>query len=183
MEEVGETMSRNMRATTGGVVLVLAALAVGCSSPAVESENPSGGTAAAGEVAPAAAAPGPAAEASAASDAAVAEAAAAKAAAVRPAANPIPMSDASIRAGRGVYGKICRACHGLQGEGDGVSAPPGSMPASLVDAEWVHGGTDPEIFMTIKYGLEPFDVMEPWGRRLTDEEIWSTINFLRDLAD
>ncbi len=96
--------------------------------------------------------------------------------------NPIPTSESSVRAGRAVYARICRACHGLQGKGDGVSAPPGAKPANLVDAEWKHGGTDGEIFRTIKEGIKPFDVMEPWGKKLTDTEIWHTVNFLRDLS-
>ena len=32
-----------------------------------------------------------------------------------PAKNPIPMSDTSVKAGRVVFAKICRACHGLAG--------------------------------------------------------------------
>ena len=99
-----------------------------------------------------------------------------------PAKNPIAMSDASIKAGRVVYAKICRACHGLQAKGDGVTAPPGSHPANLVDAEWKYGSSDSEIFKTIKGGVKPYDVMEPWGKQLSDTDIWNTINFLRDLA-
>jgi putative copper resistance protein D len=99
-----------------------------------------------------------------------------------PSKNPIPMSESSIRAGRAVYAKICRACHGLRGRGDGVSAPPGSKPANLVDAEWKYGGSDAEIFKTIKEGVKPYDAMEPWGRKISDTEIWHTINYLRDLA-
>jgi mono/diheme cytochrome c family protein len=96
--------------------------------------------------------------------------------------NPIPTSESSVRAGRAVYARICRACHGLQGKGDGVSAPPGAKPANLVDAEWKYGGSDSEIFKTIKEGVKPYDVMEPWGKKLSDTEIWHTVNFLRDLA-
>lgn len=99
-----------------------------------------------------------------------------------PAKNPIAMSEASVKAGRGVYAKICRACHGLAGKGDGISAPPGSKPANLVDAEWKYGASDPEIFKTIKGGIKPYDVMEPWGKKISDNDIWNTINFLRDLA-
>ena len=96
--------------------------------------------------------------------------------------NPIAMSDASVKAGRAVYAKLCRNCHGLQGKGDGISAPPGSHPANLVDSEWKYGGSDGEIFYTIKNGVKPFDVMEPWGKKFTDTEIWNTVNFLRDLG-
>lgn len=99
-----------------------------------------------------------------------------------PPKSPIPMSEASIKAGRVVYAKICRACHGLAGKGDGISAPPGSKPANLVDAEWKYGGSDAEIFKTIKGGIKPFEVMEPWGKKISDTDIWNTINFVRDLA-
>jgi mono/diheme cytochrome c family protein len=99
-----------------------------------------------------------------------------------PRKNPIPTSEASIKAGRAVYAKICRACHGLQGKGDGISAPPGSKPANLVRGEWKYGGSDAEIFKTIKGGVKPFDVMEPWGKKISDTDIWNTVNFLRDLA-
>jgi mono/diheme cytochrome c family protein len=96
--------------------------------------------------------------------------------------NPIPASESSIRAGRAVYSKICRACHGLRGRGDGPTAPPGSKPANLVDSEWKYGSSDAEIFKTIKEGVKPFDVMEPWGKKISDTDIWNTINYLRVLA-
>lgn len=96
--------------------------------------------------------------------------------------NPIPMSEASVKAGRVVFAKACRACHGLQGRGDGTTAPPGSKPANLVDAYWKYGGTDGEIFLTVKHGVKPFDVMEPWGKKISDTDIWHTVNLLRDFA-
>ena len=99
-----------------------------------------------------------------------------------PAKNPIAVSDASVKAGRVVYSKICRDCHGLAGKGDGIKAPPGSKPANLVDAEWKYGGSDAEVFYTVKNGVKPFDVMEPWGKKISDTDIWNTINYLRDLA-
>ena len=99
-----------------------------------------------------------------------------------PAKNPVAMSDASVKAGRVVYSKICRDCHGLNGKGDGIKAPPGSKPANLVDTEWKYGSGDADIFYTVKYGVKPFDVMEPWGKKISDPDIWNTINYLRDLA-
>lgn len=96
--------------------------------------------------------------------------------------NPIPTSEQSIRMGRALYAKTCRACHGLRGEGDGPTAPPGTRPANLVDDEWKWGSTDPQLHTIIKRGLPPFDVMEPWGQQLSDDDIWNVINFLRDMA-
>ena len=47
-----------------------------------------------------------------------------------PQKDPIAAIDDSLKAGRAVYSKICRNCHGLTGKGDGISAPPGSHPAN-----------------------------------------------------
>ena len=96
--------------------------------------------------------------------------------------NPIPTSQNSIKAGSLVYARICRACHGLQGKGDGVAAPPGSKPANLVSGQWKHGASDAEIFKTIREGVAPDYFMQAMGDKLSDDEIWNTINFLRDLA-
>jgi mono/diheme cytochrome c family protein len=96
--------------------------------------------------------------------------------------NPIEMSDESIAAGRRVYGRFCRSCHGLSADGAGMTAPPGSMPANLVDDEWDHGSTDGEIFTVIKEGVAPKFDMDAWEGRVTDDDIWHVINFLRDLA-
>ncbi len=94
---------------------------------------------------------------------------------------PIPATDATRKAGAAVYARACRSCHGLRGKGDGIAAPPGTRPANLVDAEWKHGGTDAEIFKTIREGLAPFDVMRP-QKGLSDGDIWSIIHHLRGLA-
>lgn len=99
-----------------------------------------------------------------------------------PKANPVAASVASIDAGRAIYAKNCRACHGAMAKGDGLSTTSGVKPSNLVDGEWSHGGSDAEIFRTIKLGIDPFDMMRPMGKRMSDDDIWNTVNFLRDLA-
>ena len=96
--------------------------------------------------------------------------------------NPIEMSEESVSAGRQVYGRFCRACHGLRADGSGMTAPPGSNPSNLVDDEWDHGSTDAEIFKVIKEGVGPAFDMDSWDGKISDDDIWNVINFLRDLA-
>jgi mono/diheme cytochrome c family protein len=98
------------------------------------------------------------------------------------AGNPIPSSAESIKAGGLVFAKNCRACHGIQGKGDGTAIPPGVKPANLVAGQWKHGGTDADLFKTIKGGVGPAFDMQAWGDRLSDEEIWNVINYIRDLS-
>ncbi|MBM3770855.1 MAG: cytochrome c [Acidimicrobiia bacterium] len=102
--------------------------------------------------------------------------------ALQGASKPIPATEATIKAGATVYARMCRSCHGFLGKGDGIAAPPGTKPANLVDAEWKHGGSDPEIFKNIREGIAPFNAMRP-QKGLSDEEIWSVIHHLRALAE
>ncbi len=96
--------------------------------------------------------------------------------------NPIAMSEESISAGRQMYGRFCRSCHGTAATGNGVAAPPDSMPANLIDDEWDHGSTDGEIFTVIRDGVPPDYDMDAWEGRITDDDIWNVVNYLRDLA-
>ena len=104
-------------------------------------------------------------------------------AAAEPPENPVEATEESVRAGLRVYGRFCRACHGIRADGQGMTAPPGSRPANLIDDEWVHGDTDGDIFLVIRNGVPPAYDMDAWEGRITDEEIWHIVNFLRNMAE
>jgi mono/diheme cytochrome c family protein len=96
--------------------------------------------------------------------------------------NPVPVTPESIAAGAAIYKRRCAACHGVDAKG----GPPKEdflKPASnLVDDKFDHGSSDGEVFYVIKNGVPPELVMDGWGERLSDTEIWSVVNYLRDLA-
>lgn len=96
--------------------------------------------------------------------------------------NPVAMSEESVAGGRRIYARFCRSCHGPDGQGDGAGAPEGAIPANLVDGECDTGCGDAEVFTAIKDGVAPDYFMEPWEGRITDEDIWNTVNYLKDLA-
>jgi len=96
--------------------------------------------------------------------------------------NPVPTSEESITAGRTIYGRFCRSCHGQRADGRGMAAPPGSRPANLIDDQWDHGDSDGEIFTVIREGVPPKYDMDAWEGRITDDDIWDVVNFLRDLG-
>lgn len=95
--------------------------------------------------------------------------------------NPVPRTAESVARGRQLYQKSCRPCHGPTGKGDGPLAPEGSKPADLTDDAWAHGSSDGEIFLVIRDGAGPGSVMEPWGDRLSETDIWHVVNYLRSL--
>ncbi len=96
--------------------------------------------------------------------------------------NPVVRSPESIQAGQDSYMKFCRGCHARDAAG-GPPAEAGEEPASnLIDDQWNHGSTDGEIFKVIKDGIAPALVMEGFGRRLTETDIWNVVNYLRSIA-
>jgi mono/diheme cytochrome c family protein len=97
--------------------------------------------------------------------------------------NPVPATPAAVTAGRALYAKNCRHCHGLKGLGDGPLAPKNPRPSNLTDAAWDHGSTDGEIFTIILNGA-PVEDTEMKGMKgtLTETQIWQIVHFLRTLG-
>ncbi len=97
--------------------------------------------------------------------------------------NPAPATPASITAGRALYNKNCRHCHGVRGVGDGPLAPSNPKPASLIDDKWDHGSSDGEIFAVIWNGAPaPKSEMKPMKGTLTERNVWDIVNFLRSIG-
>jgi mono/diheme cytochrome c family protein len=97
--------------------------------------------------------------------------------------NPVPATAASITAGRALYSKNCRHCHGLRGRGDGPLAPKDPKPADLTDAKWDHGASDGEIFAIIWNGAPaPKSEMKGMKGTLTEKNVWEIVHYLRSLG-
>jgi mono/diheme cytochrome c family protein len=101
--------------------------------------------------------------------------------------NPVALNAASITAGRALYAKNCRHCHGLRGKGDGPLAPKSPSPADLTDAKWDHGESDGEIYSIILNGAMPRppakeSEMKPMKGTLTPTQIWQVVNFIRSIG-
>ncbi len=95
--------------------------------------------------------------------------------------NPEAATPESVAAGEAIYMKRCRGCHAKDGSG-GPPKDAGEEPAwPLNDSEWVHGGTDGEIYHVIRNGIPPSLVMEPWDDRISETETWHLVNFIRTL--
>lgn len=93
--------------------------------------------------------------------------------------NPFPPDPQSLAAGRQDYNENCMVCHGVTGRGDGPEAaqldPP---PLDLVLHVPLHA--DGDLFHFIQDGI-PDTAMAGWGGKLTDEEIWHVINYIKTL--
>ena len=93
--------------------------------------------------------------------------------------NPIAKNDESNAAGKTLYMKHCKSCHGAKGLGDGPKSKELDTPCGDFTTKDVIDQTDGELFYKIKEGR---DDMPSFKKKITDdEEIWSIVNFMRTL--
>ncbi|HZR25849.1 MAG TPA: c-type cytochrome [Vicinamibacterales bacterium] len=96
--------------------------------------------------------------------------------------NPVPSTPESIAAGKALFTKNCRFCHGAEAKGNGPMAPEGTHPSDLTDAKWDRGSTDGEIFMVIRDGAGPKFDMKGYKSKMSETDIWNVVNFLRSIG-
>ena len=94
--------------------------------------------------------------------------------------NPVPATAKSVAAGKVLYLQHCQGCHGPDGKGGPAIGYLKPTP-NLTEGKWKHGGSDGEIFDTIKNGVAPDYNMEPWEDRIKDPDIWNLVNFFQSL--
>ena len=90
--------------------------------------------------------------------------------------NPVAIDETSNKAGMALYNKNCASCHGKTGLGDGVKARmlkdfPGDFSVAAYQNQ-----TDGEHFYKTKFGRGE---MPKYEGKLTDDEIWNTVNYMR----
>lgn len=79
---------------------------------------------------------------------------------------------ARIQAGKKRFGSTCAAyCHGAEGEG-------GKTPRFKGKSDFVPA----EAYKVITQGRTGTDVMPPWGKAFTPEQIWELVAYLRFLS-
>ena len=96
--------------------------------------------------------------------------------------NPFLGDSAAMEKGKGLFAANCASCHGEAGKGDG---PAGAVlepkPRNFTaKAEYKYGTGDLALFRTGKYGVKGTG-MAGWDGRMSDEEIWQTVNYIKTL--
>jgi mono/diheme cytochrome c family protein len=92
--------------------------------------------------------------------------------------NPVAKGDESNKAGQALYVKNCASCHGKTGLGDGVKARmlkdfPGDFSGAYSQNQ-----TDGEHFYKTKTGRGE---MPKYEGKLSDDDIWNIVNYMRTL--
>jgi mono/diheme cytochrome c family protein len=100
--------------------------------------------------------------------------------------NPVASSPESIAAGQKQFLALCAGCHGKDAKGgitiSVIEDRGGNQPPDLTDDKWDHGSSDGEIFTVVKKGIGPDFFMAPWDGRVSDEDIWNMVNYIKSLS-
>lgn len=83
--------------------------------------------------------------------------------------------------GEAIYQQHCLRCHGASGNGLGPHARDLIIPPANFQLLKSRSKTDMELLMAIKQGVL-FSPMHGWEGRLTDQEMWDVLSYIRSLA-
>jgi mono/diheme cytochrome c family protein len=92
--------------------------------------------------------------------------------------NPFPVNMALLERGRERFGIYCSPCHGLSGNGEGVVAQRGFPHPPTYHQERLRAAPDRHFYdvMTNGYGI-----MYPYADRVTPEDRWAIVAYIRAL--
>jgi mono/diheme cytochrome c family protein len=92
--------------------------------------------------------------------------------------NPLESDNDNLKEAKTVYDIQCKSCHGSKGLGDGSKAK--SMKGDLGDfsSAKFHVQSDGELFYKTKVGRAD---MPGFSKKLSDEDIWLTVLYIRTL--
>jgi copper transport protein len=97
--------------------------------------------------------------------------------------NPFLPDEASLKIGQDVFAKNCVVCHGEQGRGNG----PAAANLSIKPPDYGNGHldihTDGDIFYWIQNGISEGSPMPAFKDKLTDDQIWHVVNYVRRLRN
>lgn len=91
--------------------------------------------------------------------------------------NPIAYSDSVFARGERKFMRMCTPCHGTSMKGDGPVAPKFIPPPDLL-AKTTRERADGYIYSYIRHGGA---VMPSYGDRVTEEEAWMIITYIREM--
>ena len=99
--------------------------------------------------------------------------------------NPVASTPESISKGKELYLERtkgnCIFCHGEDGTGNEANLPRlRRKPADLSNKERMSAMTDGELFWKISKGIK--GIMPDGEKRMTEEERWNVVNYVRTLA-
>lgn len=92
--------------------------------------------------------------------------------------NPLSVDDHLLSRGEERYQIYCGPCHGSRGNGKGIVATRGNLPAADLNLPRISGQADGQLFQTISDGV---GLMPSFKARLPVEDRWAVVAHVRTL--
>jgi len=93
--------------------------------------------------------------------------------------NPVKSDEASLKDGKEIFAQQCKSCHGPKGQGDGPKAEKLDISCGDFTSADVTKQSDGELFWKTTEGRKP---MPSFKEKLSDNERWTVINYIRSLG-
>jgi mono/diheme cytochrome c family protein len=93
--------------------------------------------------------------------------------------NPIS-ADTDAAIGKSLYSKHCKSCHGSEGYGDGSKADDVDGDLGDFSTKEFQSQSDGALFYKGYIGRKD---MPNFEKKLSEEDMWLTVNYMRTLAD
>jgi mono/diheme cytochrome c family protein len=91
----------------------------------------------------------------------------------------VPADDENITAGKALYAKHCKSCHGGTGKGDGPKAANLEKECGDFTSADVKALSEGELYWMTTEGNDP---MPTFKKKTTDEERWQIIRYVKTLG-
>ncbi len=91
---------------------------------------------------------------------------------------PLPFTSARLARGRERFNIYCAVCHGEDGYGEGIVVRRGFPPPPSYHEERLRAAPDGHFFDVMSRG---FGVMAPYADRITPEDRWAIVGYIRAL--
>jgi mono/diheme cytochrome c family protein len=94
--------------------------------------------------------------------------------------SPVPANDENIAAGKALYAKHCKSCHGSSGKGDGPKAANLDITCGDFTSEEFSKETPGGIYWKTTEGRDP---MPTFKKKVSDEERWQIVAYVLTLGE
>ncbi len=91
---------------------------------------------------------------------------------------PIDVTETLVRRGQNRFQIYCQPCHGALGDGNGITKQYGMIATPSYHDDRIRKMAEGEIFNTITHGK---NTMMPYGDKLTADDRWAVIAYVRAL--
>jgi len=90
----------------------------------------------------------------------------------------VKSDEATLKAGKDIWGQQCKSCHGVKGQGDGPKAEKIDISCGDFTSAEVQGLSEGALFWKITEGRKP---MPSFNEKLSETERWQVVAYIKTL--